>query len=280
LKFKTNKKYILISFIITIIFFLSITSFLIKNKRNLTFIDKSLKDFIYYASYTIEIPINKLEKIIDEIVSYQKMYDEYNSLKDTASKTDFVMSKYEESLKVIEELESLLDLNSTLVENSYLNATVISRNLGYFYDSIVIDKGSINGVYENMAVVTNEGLIGTVVSVSYTTSDVRLLTNSYVDQKISVKINENDDYSYGLLTKYDSSKKTFTIEGISGNKEINIGATVTTTGLGDNFPSGILVGYVKSITKDHFDLERILEVESKVDFDSIRYVTLLKRNEL
>ena len=130
-----------------------------------------------------------------------------------------------------------------------------------------------------MAVVTNAGLIGIVENVSYTTSDVKLLTSSDVNQKISVKIKGENDYSYGLLSRYEPGQKTFTIEGIAGNKEIKEGAEVTTTGLGSAFPSGILIGYVKSITKDHFDLERIVEVESKVDFDDVGYVTILKRKE-
>ena len=176
-----------------------------------------------------------------------------------------------------------------LTENGYI--TVIhdhrghgdsvkeDNDLGYFYDKITIDKGSASGIEEKMAVVTNEGLIGTVTHVGYTTSDIKLLTNSDVNQKISVKIKGDTDYSYGLLSGYDSNKKTFTITGIAGNKEIKEGAEVTTTGLGDIFPSGILIGYVKTITKDHFDLERIIEIESKVDFDAVRYVTVLKRKE-
>lgn len=274
-----EKKYVVIIFFVSVLFFLGCMSFLIKQQKNFLFLDKFLKDMVYQIAYVIEIPVSKVEEWISDWKEHRKMHEEYEALRETASKTDFMASKYNEAVKVIEELESMLDLNSTLVESSYLNATVIGRNLGYFYDKITIDKGSASGIEEKMAVVTNEGLIGTVTHVGYTTSDIKLLTNSDVNQKISVKIKGDTDYSYGLLSGYDSNKKTFTITGIAGNKEIKEGAEVTTTGLGDIFPSGILIGYVKTITKDHFDLERIIEIESKVDFDAVRYVTVLKRKE-
>lgn len=279
MKKNIEKKYVITIFFVSILFFLGLMSFFIKQQKNFTVLDKFLKDSLHMIAYVIEVPITKIEGWVGEFLEHRKMHEDYENLLETAKKTDFMTAKYNESLKVIEELEAMLNLNSTLLESSYLNATVISRNLGYFYDKITIDKGSNSGIKENMAVVTNEGLIGTVTNVSYTTSDIQLLTNRDVNQKISVKIKGKEDYSYGLLAGYDSSKRTFVIEGIAGTKEIIEGAEVTTTGLGDIFPSGILIGYVKSITKDHFDLERIVEMESKVDFDAIRYVTVLKRTE-
>ena len=54
---------------------------------------------------------------------------------------------------------------------------------------------------------------------------------------------------------------------------------VTTTGLGNQFPSGILIGRVESISKDNFDLARTILVRSSVDFDDISYVTVLKKGE-
>lgn len=270
-------KYFLAIFFVTTIFFLGVMSFFVREQKVFFFFDKILKDGLYYVSYVIEIPIHKFEEMYDKIKLKDELYDKYKALKEEVEKTNFMTAKYNESLKVINELEAMLELNSTLVESTYLNATVIGRNLGFWYDKITIDKGSKNGVKENMAVVTSDGLIGKVISVSYLTSDIKLLTSEDINQKISIKIKVEDNYVYGLLTGYDKETKEFIVEGISGNTEIPNDAEVTTTGLGDIFPSGILVGGVSKITKDHFDLARTIRVKSKVDFDGVSYVTLLKR---
>jgi rod shape-determining protein MreC len=230
-------------------------------------------------AYVVEIPIHKVEEMYQKWKIKDDLYEKYIDLKEEVEKTDFMTAKYNESLKVINELEAMLDLNSTLVENTYLNATVIGRNLGFWYDKITIDKGSKNGVEENMAVITSDGLIGKVTSVSYLTSDVKLLTSDDINQKISIKIKVDEEYLYGLLTGYDKDTEEFIIEGVAGNVQIPDYAEVTTTGLGDIFPSGILIGYVSTITKDHFDLARTIRVTSKVDFNGISYVTLLKRED-
>ena len=272
-----DKAYIPLVLIITILFFIGTFSLTIKYQKSFTIIDKLIKDTIVYMAYAIEIPIDKTKDIIKKINEQKNLTENYEKLKEELEKTDYITAKYNESLKIIKELESMLDLNGTLLESNYINATVISRNLDFWFDKITIDKGEESGIEIQDAVVTSDGLIGKVISTSKNTSDVRLLTSNDINQKISVKIKTKDDYIYGLLTGFDNKTNTFIIEGISGNEKIEINSEVTTTGLGDIFPSGILIGYVKEINKDHFDLERILKVKSKVNFDSTSYVTVLKR---
>lgn len=277
MKKRLDLKYFVVAIFITSIFFLGMMSFFLKEEKNFTFVDKLFKDSVHYLGYTVQLPFRKIHAFYDRIREYQDLYEKYEALQEEVEKTDFMTSKYNESLKVIEELESMLDLNATLMESEYLNATIISRNLGYWYDKVTIDKGSRSGVEIGSAVITSDGLIGRVISTSYTTSDVKLLTSNDINQKISVKMKTENNYVYGILTSYDEEKRVFTVEGISGNIEIPTSAEVTTTGLGDAFPSGILIGTVSKITKDHFDLARTVEVTSKVDFNGISYVTILKR---
>ena len=89
-----------------------------------------------------------------------------------------------------------------------------------------------------------------------------------------------DKYVYGLLVGYNKDNQTYKIEGISENDDIEINSYVTTTGLGNNFPSGILIGKVSGVTTDSFDLTKIVEVKSDVDFNDLVYVRVLKRNDL
>ena len=164
------------------------------------------------------------------------------------------------------------------IKDSYLNATVVNRDVGHWYNTITIDKGSKNGVKKDMAVITSKGLIGKITSISNFSSTVKLLTNEDINNKISVKIEIDNKYIYGILTGFDSSTNCFQIEGISENTEIPTNSMVTTTGMGDIFPSGILIGTVKRVSTDNFDLARTVEVEPYVDFDDINYVTILKRS--
>lgn len=274
---KLEIKYLIIVILVSLIFILGVISYTIKNQTNISFFSKIPKDFINYTAYMAEVPINKIGKIINKYVEYNDIYKKYEKLKEDASKTDFIMTKYSESLKVISELESMLDLDTTLLEEKHINATIINRNLDYWFDKITIDKGSKNGVEKGDAVITQDGLIGKVISVSYVTSDIKLLTSDDINNKLSVKIKINDEYIYAILTGYDKKNKEFILKGIEGNKKIDENSEVITTGYENNFPSGLLVGYVSKEEMDHFKLERTIKIKSKVDFDGIRFVTVLKR---
>ena len=69
------------------------------------------------------------------------------------------------------------------------------------------------------------------------------------------------------------------ITGISDNSEIPKNSPVTTTGLDNLFPSGILIGYTDQEEKDNFDLARTIYVAPVHSMDDINYISILKRRE-
>ena len=83
---------------------------------------------------------------------------------------------------------------------------------------------------------------------------------------------------YGLLSGYNKEKNVYYVEGISKTVEVNTNTYVTTTGLGETFPSGILIGVVSNITTDHFDLSKTIEVTPSINMNDFTIVSVLKRN--
>ena len=130
-----------------------------------------------------------------------------------------------------------------------------------------------------MVVINSKGLIGRVIKTSTFTSDVRLITTSETNNKISVHISNGDNNLYGLINNYDYSKNLLEVEGISNTKDVDIGDFVYTSGLGGIFPSGILIGSVSEITTDSYDLAKIIKVKPSADFSNINYVSVLKRKD-
>lgn len=262
MKKRKNKKYYsknkLIIILSLLIFFLLI-SFTVKDNRNLLFIEKTLKDGLLFINKLAVKPFDSKDKQTSENIKKEYIV-EIDNLKEE-----------------IKTLKESLELNTILSDYDVLSATTISRNLGYFYDTIILDKGSNDGVKINQAVTTNGGLIGKIIKVTHTTSTVKLLTSASSNIQVSVQIKVNDKYLYGILTNYDSKEKVYIIEGITDITSLKEGLLVTTTGMGDIFPSGILVGEVVNITKDNFDLEAIIKVKPSINVDKIDYVKILRR---
>lgn len=248
-----------------------------KDDKDLNFIEKTVKDSINYVCKIALIPVDYINDKIEYIKESKSLYKKYNKLKEKVQKTEIYYAQIEELQKEVTELKSALELNGTLSEYTYKNATVINRNIGYWYNSLTIDKGSKNGISKGDCVIVSNGLVGKISSVGNFTSTVKLFTSDEITNKVSVKIKSNDKYAYGLFAGYDQERKVYKIEGIDSTSDIKEGDLVTTTGLTDYFPSGIVIGYVKKIVSDQYDLTSIVEVKPSVSYDDISVVTILKR---
>lgn len=177
--------------------------------------------------------------------------------------------------KEIQELKKLLDLNSTLTEYDIVNATVISRNSTYWFNTLTIDKGKKAGITKDMAVITTGGLIGKVSKVSNKTSEIKLLTADDITYKTSVVIKIDEKDYYAILNGYDKSNNLLKLTGIDKSVKLEKGAVVLTSGLG-SMPQGIYIGTVESEELDKYNLSKIISVKSSQDFNNINYVTVLK----
>ena len=272
-----NKRYIVLAILIVIAFMIAITTKSIKENRDLNFFEKAIKDSTTFVMNIANKPFEFIKDKLKENKEKNQMYKEYKKLKSKAEKSDLYLARIEELENEIDDLKESLDLE-TITGYKEINATVVNRNVGSWYNNVTINKGSKSGIKEGMAVITNKGLIGKIINVSNFTSTVKLLATDELSNKISVKIQLDDKSVYGLLTSYDKKKNIYLVEGISDNDEINVGSKVVTTGLSEIFPSGILVGEVKKVTKDKYELAKALEVTPAVDFDDINIVTVLDRD--
>ena len=274
-----DNRYLLILIILIISFALVILAIALKNDRKLNPIEKIIKDSGVFTIKVVKFPFNFVKNYLDENHEKNKIYKEYKKLKEKDDEIDSIISANDNLKDEVKKLKESLKLNSVLSDRVLVNATVVYRNIGYWYDEVTIDRGSKDGIEKDMAVVNSKGLIGRTSKVSGHSCSVKLLSNDNMNNKISVKIKVKDDYVYGLISKYDSKRNVYTVEGISENVEIPVDADVVTTGMGAIFPSGLLIGKVDKITTDNYDLSKVIEVKSSVNYDDIDYVTIVKREK-
>lgn len=279
-KNKITTKYIIVILLITIFLVILLFSLTLKEDRQLNKFEAFIKDTTTSIGKVITVPfkfvINKVDDF-GELINIREKYQE--ALPDIA-RVDSLRAENIELRNQLESMKKELSIDYTLNEYSYLNATVIYRNVASWYNTITVDKGQYNGVKKDMIVVNSQGLIGKVVSTTTFTSDIRLITTKETDNKISITISNGKNKVNGLIKSYNYNNKYLEVEGISNTKSINIGDYVYTSGLGEIFPSGILIGTVKEISTDEYDLSKIINVEPIADFNDINYVAILKRKEI
>lgn len=276
-KKKLEFRYIILAILLLITIVLGGVFFALRDGRNTLILEGVIKDVGNMILKVLETPTNWIRDVVDKEKEKNYIYRTYKDMQEQYEFLSTLESELSEAKKELADLESLLELNATLSEKTYTNATVLSRDIGYWYNTLTIDRGSHDSIEVGQAVVTSEGLLGYISSTSMFTSTVKLLTSGDENDKVSVKLEVGDSFVYGLLTTYDNDTNMFKIEGISENTGIPKDAKVTTTGLGNQFPSGILIGTVSDVNLDHFELAKTVYVKPAVNFNNTNYVTVLKR---
>lgn len=271
-------KYIIVGIVAITIIMIAILSYALKKDKKLNGLEILVKDTITGIQRVVYYPFKSINSLISEFNELRNVRKENEILKNKIETSDSLEAENIELKRELEKLKEELNIDYVLSDYDYLNATVVSRNTGYWYNTLTIDKGSKNGVKVGMVVVNSGGLIGKVTTVSNFTSDIRLITTTDTNNKISVTVTNGENKITGLINGYDYDKQVLEVEGISNTENVNVGDYVYTSGLGGVFPSGILIGKVESITTDVYDLSKIINVTPSVDFDDINYVSVLKRD--
>ena len=261
-KNKKKKKIIIIIIVIFCSFFILFYS--LSSNRKQTVVESYLKDVSALVMKVVMLPFTSL-----------------NNDKGEDLTESYVIQK---NLNVhleeeIEQLRDALDLNQTLTGYDVVNATVITRNKGYWYQTLTIDKGKNDGLKENMVAITKNGLIGKIEKVTNFSSEIKLITANDVNNKVSVSIATTTGETNAILSGYDKDSDLVQISGVDSRVEINVGDVVTTSGLGGMFPRGIYIGEVETITNDKYGLSKTLGIKTNQDFNNIHYVTILKEEK-
>ncbi|XPV76117.1 MAG: rod shape-determining protein MreC [Desulfovibrio sp.] len=122
-------------------------------------------------------------------------------------------------------------------------------------DTVMLDKGSYNGVYEDMPVVSSEGVMGRILKVAYTTSTMLLLT----DPASRVAVISQKNRSSGMATGVGDGQD-LKIRYIPQNAIVEEGELFVTSGLDGVFPPGIPVAHASDVSKS--DISLFLDVEA------------------
>lgn len=182
-------------------------------------------------------------------------------------------SRYQEMLLANERLQQLLNFQQS-TDEPLLPARVIGWDSSGLFKSITIDKGKSDGLTVNMPVVNAEGVVGRVVSVSPSYSQVLLIT----DQNSAVDGLVQRSRGRGTLRGRGSSECYF--DYVIKTCDVEAGDIIVTSGMGGVFPKGLSLGKVTKIRESDYKLFKDVRVAPAVDFSKVEEVLVVFRSGL
>ena len=152
---------------------------------------------------------------------------------------------------------------------SMIGAEVIGQDPSSWFKSITIDKGERDGVKKGMAVISPEGVIGQILKTAPHYATVLLIT----------------DYNSAIDSIVERTRAKAIVEGKGENRcqlkyllradEVALGDAVVTSGLGGNFPKGLMVGEIKKVDKKGHGVFQFAELIPSVDMTQLEEVFII-----
>jgi rod shape-determining protein MreC len=167
-----------------------------------------------------------------------------------------------------ERLQQLLDLRNALHMPS-IAARVIGEDVTPWFRTVIIDRGSVDGVREGMPVIASAGIVGRVVRVASTSSRLLLLT----------------DNASGIAATVQRSRARGVVKGKSGQlcslefsqrgEDVKVGDVVVSSGIGGVFPKALPIGEVTMVKKGEYGIFQTVEVRPFVSMSRLEEVLVL-----
>ena len=153
----------------------------------------------------------------------------------------------------------------------YVPSRIIHNSVYKQYNYITLDKGKKDGVFRDMGVISDQGLVGIVLESSNNFSTVIPVINR--DFRLSVKIKSNN-YS-GILQWEGGSPLQAVLTEIPFHVELREGDTIMTSGFSSIFPEGITVGHIESFSLEKGNFYDI-SVKLSTIFQSLFHVNVIR----
>jgi rod shape-determining protein MreC len=206
------------------------------------------------------------------ISNLRSAQSENDALKQRVQELEVELKQKEDLTAENTRLKSLLDMRERSV-HKVLTARIIGRDPSVWFDSLSIDRGSLDGVKIYMPVVTDGGLVGRVTAVSPLASQVDLLTRS--TSGVGAVVGQIGESSAIGVVSGTSKKDLLEMKYVPGNIDVQVGQTVFTTGQDEIFPAGLKIGEIVNVVSGSATTPHVIEIRPAAKLDSMQEVGIL-----
>lgn len=274
-RFFSNKRLILL--MLGVILLVALISYTLRDRDNVSFPEQIIKDTVGAGQSLFSGPAHFVTGIFDNVDSLLNTYKENQHLKGRLEEFASVQAEVTDLRSENDQLKEIVGKEADLRDYNPIQATVIARNPDQWEEKVILNKGENDGVKENMAVMSAQGLIGKVTLVTKSHSTVELISTQDPNYRVSAMVIGGEEGVFGLIEGYDAERRELMLKRIDAQVELEVGQQVVSSGLGGIFPKGLVIGEITEITIDEFGLTQLAYVKPAADFTLLNHVMIADR---
>ncbi|MGI8641997.1 MAG: rod shape-determining protein MreC [Pyrinomonadaceae bacterium] len=226
-------------------------------------------DFVQSPVTTISAGVTNY---FQRISSLRTAQSENDALKQQIQELEVELQSRESLTVETQRLRSLLELKEQ-TGFKIKPAQIIGRDPSAWFDTIIINRGSSDGVKLNMPVVTKGGLVGRVSAVSFLTAQIHLITREKISE--GGVIGELGTSNALGVVSGTGKKELLEMGYVPGSVEVQVGDSVYTTGQEGIYPAGLKIGEIVEVRSGSATVPHQIFIKPSANFSALQEVAVV-----
>jgi rod shape-determining protein MreC len=215
----------------------------------------------------------RTDALIDAVSGPDDIQQARVEIEQLQAQVELLQRENEELREIQGEYQLLLDLFNRARETPQFQrrlASVIGYDTSPIFRSIIIDRGSDDGVFVGLPVESARGLVGQVYRTTGRSAMVILVT----DNISSIPARLGTSRATGIA-RGGGLGGSMAMDWIDLEAQIEVGEVVLTSGLGGKFPQDMVIGRVTEVERREAELFQRAIIQPAVDFDSLETIFVI-----
>jgi len=236
----------------------------------LTGVRKTLSVLLYPVELLVSAPASLRRSVNETLVTRSELLAENQRLKAEALARSARLQKLTALQAENARLRALLDSTARVAED-LLIAEIVTVDMNPFRNTIVINKGSNDGIFVGQPLIDADGVVGQITRDRVFTAEAMLVTD--VDHAVPVEIVRNRLRTIAVGT---GELNRLSLPFLPRNADVGEGDLLVTSGLGGKFPAGYPVGVVRDVRSVAGQPFLEIDAQPSAALNRIREVLLIK----
>jgi rod shape-determining protein MreC len=219
---------------------------------------------------------NSSNRYAANLIRFSQGVREYFSLQkinaELAEENALLRTRLQQKIQTIETLQPIPLDSSVIKRFDFVSAKVINNSTQSFKNYITVNKGRLDGIAPGMAVISSQGAVGKVKSVSDHYAVLISLLNT--DEQLSSTIKRTG--YFGTIKWGGIDPRLADLHYIPRHVDPQVGDTVVTSGYNAVFPENILVGTIASVNLSEEAPFYEIKVQLAQDFARLAFVEIIR----
>lgn len=227
----------------------------------------------------VDVVLDWVESVYTYVFHYGELHEELETLRAQVSDLEEQVRESQEASRENEQLRELLELQKRRRDFTFETAKVTARSTSNWESTLTLNKGSSAGVQAGNCVISETGiLVGVVSEVGLNWCTVSTIINT--DTEMGGIVTRT--YAAGVLEGDFSlmGEGKLKLSYLPDGAQLVSGDEVLTSGRGDVYPSGLVVGQVEGVFTDVSGQSRYAVVVPKADLSSLVEVFVIKEFDI